>query len=89
MTAASGSPLARPLPDEDHVGLDALVLDGPHAAGAPDAALHLVGDEHDAVRGAEVAQLAEPARGRDDVAALALDRLDDDRGDVARVARGA
>ena len=33
----------------DDVGLDAVVLDGEHLAGAAEAALHLVGDEQDAV----------------------------------------
>ena len=50
----------------------------------PDAALHFVGDEQDAVRVAERAQLGEPTGGRDDVAAFALDRFDEDRRDVFR-----
>ena len=33
----------------DDVGLDAVVIDGEHLAGAAEAALHLVGDEQDAV----------------------------------------
>ena len=33
----------------DDVGLDAVVVDGEHLAGATEAALHLVGDEQDAV----------------------------------------
>src|SRR4029079_2336076 len=33
----------------DDVGLDAVVLDGEHLAGAAEATLHLVGDEHDPV----------------------------------------
>ncbi len=62
MNAPSGSPLAIPL-REQHVGLYAGVLDGPHPAGAPDAALHLVGDEQDAVPVAQRSQLGEPAGG--------------------------
>ncbi len=70
------------MPDEQHVGLHAVVLDGPHLPGTPDARLHLVGDEQDPVLVADVAQLGEPLRRWDDVAALALNRLDDDRGHV-------
>ena len=33
----------------DDVGLDAVVLDGEHLAGAPEAALHLVADEEHAL----------------------------------------
>ena len=48
----------------------------------PDAALHLVGHQQDAVPVADLAQPPEEADRRDDVAALALDRLDEDAGDV-------
>jgi hypothetical protein len=61
------------------------VLAREHASGAADAALHLVEDEEDAVLVAELAECAEEAGGRDDVPALPLDWLDEDRGDVARV----
>ena len=70
---------------EEDVGLDALVLAGPHLSGAPDAALHLVRHQQDAVPVAERAQVAQPSRRRDDVAAFSLNRLDEDGGDVARV----
>jgi len=58
------------------------VLDRPPLAGAPYARLHLVGDEQDAVPVAQLAQAREKVRRRYDVAAFALDRLDQDRGDL-------
>ena len=58
------------------------MLDRPHLAGPPGAGLDLVGDEQDAVLVADPAQALEEAVLGDDVAALALDRLDDDRGDL-------
>ena len=67
----------------DDVGHDAVVLAGPHRAGSPDARLDLVHHEQDAVLVAQVAQRLQPAGGRNDVATLALDRLDEDGGDVA------
>ena len=52
----------------------------------PGARLDLVGDEQDAVLVADRAEALEEAVLGDDVAALALDRLDDDRRDL--VGRG-
>ena len=74
-----------PFADEQDVGRDVFVLDRPHAAGAADAALYFVGDERDAVRVADCAQLRKPTGRRHDVAALTLNGLDEDRGDVFRV----
>ena len=68
----------------DEVGHDAVVLDRVPGAGAGDAGLDLVGDEHDAVLGAELLDRREVAGRRDDDAAVALDRLDEERGDLAR-----
>ena len=48
----------------------------------PGARLDLVGDEQDPVPVAELAQARQEAGLGDDVAALALDRLDDDRGEL-------
>ena len=79
---ARGDALGR----QQDVGLDAPVLDRPHLAGPPGARLDLVGDEQDAVLVADRAQALEEAVLGDDVAALALDRLDDDRRDL--VGRG-
>src|SRR4029453_18524074 len=66
----------------DEVGHDVLVLDREPAAGPAHAALDLVGDEHDVVLGAKVDETLDEPRRRDDEAALALDRLEDDRGHV-------
>ena len=63
----------------DDVRLDAPVLDGEHLAGAAHAGLHFVGDQQDAVLVAQLAQLAMELRRRHEVAAFALDRLDEDR----------
>ena len=71
-----------PLRGQQDVGLDAPVLDRPHLPGAAGARLDLVGDEQDPVPVADLAQALEEAVLGDDVAALALDRLDDDRGDL-------
>ena len=69
------------LRDADQVGLDARVLDREEAAGAAEAGLHLVGDEDDAVAVADLAHACDELGRRDDEAALALHRLEDDRGD--------
>ena len=71
------------LRDQHHVGLDVPVLDREETAGAAHAGLDLVGDEQRAVF------LAERGRARQEfvgghVDALALDRLDDEGGDLAR-----
>ena len=63
------------------VGLDAVVLDREQLAGAAEAGLHLVDDEQDPLAVADRAQPLEELRRRGDEAALALDGLDDDRGD--------
>ena len=52
--------------------------------GAAEAGLHLVGDEHDPVSVADRAQPFHERARRGDEAALALQRLDHDRGDVLR-----
>ena len=78
---ARGDPLGR----DQHVRLDPGVLDRPHPPGPAHARLDLVGHEQDAVALADGLELLEPARGRGDVAALALDRLDEHGRDLARV----
>ncbi len=76
---AMGMPEAMPLAVEQDVRLDGPVLDGPHLARASGARLDLVGDEDDAVPVADLAQARQEGVVRDDVAALALDGLDEDR----------
>ena len=73
-----------PLPAVMMSGRDALLLDRPHRAAASHAGLHLVADEQDPVPVAELAQVAEPALGRQHVAALAEPGLDDDGRHLAR-----
>src|SRR6185503_18379649 len=72
------------LGNRDEVGLDAGVLDRPPAPGPAHARLDLVGDEDDPVLIAQLAQAAQEAGRGGEVAALALDRLDDDGGNVLR-----
>ena len=81
-TPESGSPPAIDFAIVDQVGLDPVVLDREELARAAEAGLHLVDDEHDPVLVADPAHALEELRRRDDEAALALDRLDHDRGDV-------
>ena len=53
--------------------------------GAADAALHLVGDQQDAVAVAQLPQGRQIAGRWNDVAALALDRLDEDGRHILRI----
>ena len=71
-----------PLGGEDDVRANPPVIDRPHPSGAPRPGLDLVGDEQDPVAIADLAKALEEAVLRDDVAALALDRLHDDRRDL-------
>src|SRR5699024_1861755 len=66
----------------DEIGDDALPFGGEHLPGAGEAGLDLVGDEDDALLAGVVDQRRQEALGRNNEAALALDGLDDDRGDV-------
>ncbi|MEJ7721783.1 MAG: AMP-binding protein [Ilumatobacteraceae bacterium] len=68
----------------DHVGLDAVVLDGEQRAGAPEAALHLVGDEQHPVLPAAFDQALDERLRRRDVAALAEHGLEDQRRRLGR-----
>ena len=72
------------LADDEHVGLDALVLVGEELAGAAEAGLDLVGDEQDAVLLADGGGVFEEAVGRHEDAGLALDGLDEEGGGVGR-----
>ena len=81
VTAESGSPSAMPLAVQIRSGSMPSCSQA-NIAGAREAGLHLVGDEHHVVLAAPVQQCRQEAVGRDDEAALALDRFDDDRGQV-------
>ena len=72
----------------DQVRDDAVVLAREHRAGPAEAGLDLVGDEHDAVLVSELLDRLEVPGRRHDEAALALDRLGDDGGDVVRTDLG-
>src|SRR5690606_23751970 len=76
---------ARPdgLRERQRVGRDALALEREPLARAAGSGLHLVDDEQRVVGRRELAGTAEEALGQLDDAGLALDRLDEDRGDVA------
>jgi hypothetical protein len=69
------------LRERDHVGLDTHLLVGEQRSGASQTALNLVEDERDVACLRHGAQLAQEALVDDANAALALDRLDDQRGD--------
>ncbi len=66
----------------DDIRFDVKMLDRPPLAGASHAALDFVGDEQDVVLVAQFAQGGEEPGGRNDVAALALDGLDQDAGNL-------
>ena len=66
-------------------GREALCLEGVVEAGAPHPHLDLVHHDQDAVRPAALLQALEEAGGRDDDAAVGLDRLDEDGGDLVRI----
>ncbi len=61
----------------DDVGIDAEVIDREPAPGAAEPALHLVGDEHDAVLAATLDDALEEGLRRRDVATLTQHRFDD------------
>src|SRR5437762_2077999 len=73
---------SQPLRGQQNIRLNPFVFTRPHLPGAAHAALHLVADEQDAVAIADRAQVLQVARRRDDVAALSLDRLDENRRDA-------
>ena len=81
----SGSPDAMPLAMTMMSGSTSQCWTANSSPGPPEAGLDLVGDEQDAVLAGDLAQPRQEARRRHDVAALAEDRLDDDRRDLLRV----
>ncbi len=72
----------RLFPERHQVGQHAEMLAAPVAAGRSHAALHFVENEQHFVLVADAAQRLQPFAAEMIVAAFALDRLDDDRGDV-------
>ena len=78
--AASGSPLAMALASVTTSGTMPGLLERPHRAGPAVARLDLVGDEQDAVLVGQLAQPLQERRRRGREAALALHRLDQERG---------
>ena len=71
-----------PLGDVDDVGLESDVIGGEHLPCPPHARLHLVDHQQYPVPRRQLAQPLQERRRRDDVAPLALNRLDDDRRDL-------
>ena len=78
--APTGKPPPSALAKRHDVGRDAGALIGEQFAGAAHAALHLVEDQQQAVLVAQLAQRPEERRLDDAHAALAHQRLDQDRG---------
>ena len=81
----SGSPEAMPLAITMMSGITPQCSIAQNRPVRPKPGLDLVRDEQDAVLGGELPQARQEPGGRHDVAALADDRLDDERGDPARV----
>ena len=73
---------AEPLRRSDDVWLNAEVLNRPHLAGATNARLHFVNNDGDAVLVGNLLQAWEEVLIRNDVAALALHWLHNERGDL-------
>jgi len=70
------------LGEQYHVRFDAPVLDRQETSGPPEAGLYFVGDEQGSVLAAQVERTLKIAVVRSDDA-LALNRLDDEGGDLA------
>ena len=73
---------AEPLRRSDDVWLNAEVLNRPHLAGATNARLHFVNNDGDAVLVGDLLQAREEVLIRNHVAALTLNRLHNERGDL-------
>src|SRR5918911_4487314 len=80
-----GEASAERLPRHEQVGLHLEVLDRPDATGPAAAALHFVGDVHDAVLLAELPQASDELAWHRDEAAFALHGLEDDARDRLRI----
>ncbi len=82
---ARGRPLARPLPTQRMSGSTPSCSQAHIVPVRPTPDCTSSSDEEDAVAVAELAQGGQPAGRRHDVAAFALDRLDEDRRHVGRI----
>ena len=78
----SGRPEAMPFAMLTMSALQAEVIGREHLPGPAHARLHLVHHQQHAVLGGQLAQPLQERRRRHDVAALPLNRLDDNRGDL-------
>ena len=85
VTPESGKPPPKPLATVIRSGTTPGMLDREHLPGARNAALHFVGNQHDAVLVAQPAQRAQELERRHVEAALSLHRLDHDGCDGLRV----
>ena len=85
VTAGQRQPAAERLARDEQVGRGVVVLDRPDAAGAADAALHLVVHVEDPVLAADGEQLGREVVRHRDEPALALHRLEHGAGDRGRV----
>ena len=79
---AQGHPRGKALGEHHHVGDHAEVLGGEHPAGSSHPGLHLVEDQQDPVLVADAPQRRQKIRQRQQVSALAQDRLHDHRGHI-------
>src|SRR6266852_6021164 len=80
---AEGKSVCNALGGDQDVGLDALMLDREHLAGACESGLHLVGDEEDSVLVENFLDLAEVVLWRDQDASFAQYGFGNESGDVA------
>ena len=76
---------AQRLPGNEQIGRNAAVLDCPHRPRPPHARLHLVCDEENPVRVADLAEMRQVIAGHRDEAALALHGLEHDARDRLRL----
>jgi hypothetical protein len=88
-TAPSGNPLASDFAVASKIRFETVVIDRPPASRAAHARLHLVVDPERADPVGVPPQAAQERSGRGDEAALARDRLDDERGHLALPDGGA
>src|SRR5262249_22514943 len=73
--------------DRDDVRMEVEVFEREHLAGAAHAALDFIRNQENAVLACDLLELRKKIQRRDDVAALTLNGLDDDRRDFARIDR--